>query len=1508
MATREVASKVLDYWFAIEFLSQDSYDNCTNANQIIREFEKFKKSSKIEKNRRKQISVFEIIDENKDIYSQIKERSLECDMPIWGNLTFFLGKVNRQNCIEKLAKELGMQNFEQAESNLDYIPVLSFQCRNDGSYIKHSLSLSTVVWALSQVYGRKEIHISQLLSEKKYLEDIKQLEEKFFHAEIEKHIISDSNDDLMGNAVSSFDDDTTTVAKIKDIHSELVNLFGKYVGYTEIEESSAIKYQFFKNSRAKERYDDDNYMGLSHDFFSNDLRMVKHALEEEKIDFKSEMLCDLIKYICGPYDMLEEKERHDLIKPKDDNEYISELSEILNIENAPLGKWPSRNVTALMQQVAINFAISNHNRGIFEKNGRIFSVNGPPGTGKTTLLKEIIASNIVEKAIILSKYNVPDEAFEGIEFVHGKVNGAYSKYYPRWYRFKDDRVADYGILVTSCNNAAVENITKELPLIKGILNGLKIMTEGKEADSLEVQKQLYEIRKLFLPQEIKRTINTYTKESKRKGETSEVYFTDYAQKLFGTDEKDADAWGLIAVPLGKKSNINKFYYNVIQPIWQNLLMKNEWIEERLSRYQEVRASFCMQLEKVRELQSKLKSYGDVFLTAHFSKVSYNSVKKANNKLIEEKKNQIENYENEKVDIQIEIDRTGGCLRQLNIKCFETDKRIKEYQKNVEEYNEQKLEFEEKAFDLESSVSFFTKLFRKSKYNTAIQLAQSYRSRADEYTKSATGITELINEERRKLEEHLCEKVAVSQELAFKQNTLNSIQVWKQSLEEEIAILEQEIEDAETKCMETHKNCEKVLDNLKSAEETQRGKILDGAFVNDLFSEDENVVTKAHVANPWVTEEYNREREKLFYLALQMTKEFLLSSKSCRTNLCILGQYWGLKTEDDTEKRKIIFHEKDSQAMIGSLFQTLFLLTPVISSTFASVGRLLKDIKQPGIIGTLVIDEAGQAQPQMAVGALYRSRRAIIVGDPKQVEPVVTDDLNLLKETYSEPEYANYKSKSLSVQSCADIINLFGTFINNGTDYPDWVGCPLLVHRRCISPMYDISNKISYNGLMKQQTILPSKDKTAIFIAEKSKWINVTGSEKGNGDHYVPRQGDIVCKMVEEAFQKAAFPNLYIITPFNKVVSGLRSILGKFATTNGGSALARSNILRDWLYSNIGTIHKFQGKEADEVIFVLGCDETQCNKYAVRGFVNSNMVNVAVTRAKYRLYLIGDFRVWKNNQFVSKAKEIIDTLPIKNIAAIECWEDSIEKEQALVNQAIQLPEASSFVSQIVTNEEGEMEYDIDSSHFVTAIDNEKFLNQDLNVEQFQHFGFSSREKFEALSTDVKTDLLMGMKLYFLLKPVYELADDLDASCCGILFCKGMERQLRKNFVKGLKARFPDYVIKKTANQKITLKNARDSDWMMGTIQCILRKNVSEIGKYMCLKGENAYDEDWWKAFNDKLKSFVSERNKCCHAKTFKWEDLQQLLADEFKEDDIKSTRMPRIGGIFCESEKGKKLNG
>lgn len=270
--------------------------------------------------------------------------------------------------------------------------------------------------------------------------------------------------------------------------------------------------------------------------------------------------------------------------------------------------------------------------------------------------------------------------------------------------------------------------------------------------------------------------------------------------------------------------------------------------------------------------------------------------------------------------------------------------------------------------------------------------------------------------------------------------------------------------------------------------------------------------------------------------------------------------------------------------------------------------------------------------------------------------MVTDDLKLLKEAYSEPVFANYKNKSLSVQSCADIMNPFGTSYDNGTDYPDWVGCPLLVHRRCISPMYEISNRISYNGIMKQQTLPPSDGKVESFIYEKSQWINVTGVENGHGDHYVAEQGNVVCEMVNVSFQKAikiskmqvdTKPSLYIITPFTTVVSGLRKAIGTYATRNKNSALGVSTSLDEWLYDNIGTVHKFQGKEANEVIFVLGCDESQKNRYAVKGFVNSNIVNVAATRAKYRFYMVGDQKVWGKNEYVNEAKSIMDRLLIED---------------------------------------------------------------------------------------------------------------------------------------------------------------------------------------------------------------------------------------------------------------------
>ena len=67
----------------------------------------------------------------------------------------------------------------------------------------------------------------------------------------------------------------------------------------------------------------------------------------------------------------------------------------------PFGKWPSEYSLSLMQQTAVNLSVGREcSCGRYPAND-IVSVNGPPGTGKTTLLRDVVAANIVEKARIL---------------------------------------------------------------------------------------------------------------------------------------------------------------------------------------------------------------------------------------------------------------------------------------------------------------------------------------------------------------------------------------------------------------------------------------------------------------------------------------------------------------------------------------------------------------------------------------------------------------------------------------------------------------------------------------------------------------------------------------------------------------------------------------------------------------------------------------------------------------------------------------------------------------------------------------------------------------------------------------------------------------------------------------------------------------------------------------------------------------------------------------------------
>lgn len=857
---------------------------------------------------------------------------------------------------------------------------------------------------------------------------------------------------------------------------------------------------------------DETEIGILNSFYIEDIEKAIRQTMTEDVE-------NLQRYVSSARMNV----RINLFDDRGRKELISRLRPSKNV----MGRWfdASDRFMSLMQQFAINSIFGEL------QEGGIFSVNGPPGTGKTTLLKEVIAENIVKRAEILAGLR---NAYDAFSTENHPVSIAGAKF--KSYKKLKKELTGFEMVVASSNNAAVENISKELPQ-RGALSG--------------------EWRKESTPEYLR-----------------SVAYKIAAQKTknkLATLSDEETPWGLISCVLGNKKNRRSFLkkFSIKLPMNDKNKKQTEtaediytWVDNYKGiSFEDARVAFLETLEIVKSHTLELELFADIHdkyqevsSTEFLAKLHCNLARKEN-------------------DVQ-----------SLGLKLENAQNSLKNIEREIRNFKE-----EERLLDRQAP-SWLEKLFSTSR-------ARRHKIKVSHNANQQQSLNTRKNNQEKLISTDIEPKLKIALEDAYTARQL--------------------IEKNNQRCEELK---QKISNLHKKYPEIEIPHSVDDIEQNNFQKK-----------GLWQTQSLAKLRSRLFRLALELHQAWLaevaVSGQPLRRHLFMIS------TLLNNPEKTLLPND------ILALWQSFFMIVPVVSTTFASFGRQFKPLGS-GALGWVFIDEAGQATPQSAVGAIMRAKRVVAVGDPRQIEPVFTVPehlINAICEQSPDTAGGTFAPNRTSVQELSDNGNTLGAVVTDSQGQDVWIGSPLRVHRRCIDPMFSLANKIAYEDKM----VFGKKDHSSskdLLIKQPSCWIDIRGEVENK--QTVEPQNHFVAGILLELLDKQKLPDgVFVITPFKEIK---RDLLNRIKTKIRNRPEIKTAEVEKWCRKNIGTVHTFQGKEADIVIFVLGCSRASPGG-AQWASSKPNLLNVALTRAKQRVYLVGDKSLWSGLPSFNVAAEALQTI-------------------------------------------------------------------------------------------------------------------------------------------------------------------------------------------------------------------------------------------------------------------------
>jgi very-short-patch-repair endonuclease len=267
--------------------------------------------------------------------------------------------------------------------------------------------------------------------------------------------------------------------------------------------------------------------------------------------------------------------------------------------------------------------------------------------------------------------------------------------------------------------------------------------------------------------------------------------------------------------------------------------------------------------------------------------------------------------------------------------------------------------------------------------------------------------------------------------------------------------------------------------------------------------------------------------------------------------------------------------------------------------------------ESGFFDLVVIDEASQCDIPSALPLLFRAKRAVIIGDPNQLQFIasmnISRSLNLMKSyrlddiNHSSFEYTRNSLFKLAAGKAPQ-----NSFIM------------LNEHFRSHSDIIGFSNKVWYNGSLSVATNYAGLNPKLQDGCRAVEWIDIPGKiEQVDGagaynTNEIDKVVSIVMGLVADSKYKG---EIGVVTSFRHQANKIREELVKRLPP------------QEWTKHNmlVDTTVKFQGDERDIIILsmMVSKDMPKGVKYYLESTLN--LLNVSITRARAKLIIVGDFR-------------------------------------------------------------------------------------------------------------------------------------------------------------------------------------------------------------------------------------------------------------------------------------------